>query len=95
MGENMMKTKRQVRMILEQHHSCCLDDKEDRERILEALFHDWGPIVTYVLGPGLSIACNDTGPYAFIFLDEDEREVTIPVSELDSAWKTLLMKALE
>jgi len=89
-----MKTKQQVRLILEQHHSCCLDDEEDRERVIKALFDDWGT-VTYVLGPGLSIARNQDGPYAFIFLDEDEREVTIPVSELDSAWKTLLMKALE
>jgi hypothetical protein len=95
MGESMMKTKQQVRAILEQHHSCCLDDDEDRERVIDALFRVLGRVETYVLGPGLSITCNEGGLQEFVFLDENERTTVVSVDELDSGWRDVLMKALE
>ena len=90
-----MKTKQQVLAILEQHHSCCLDDKEDRQRLLFALFAPSGRLTTHALGPGLSITCNEDGLQEFIFLDGNERTVAISIDELDPGWKELLIKALE
>ena len=95
-----MKSKEDARRILEAHESCCLDNEEDRERVLDALFdststHKRTGVYEEVLGPGLAVRYRPEGFVGFIFLNPDDHPTFVPASELDPGWKDKLLKAIK
>ena len=89
-----MKSREDARRILEAHESCCLDNEEDRERLLAALFDDT-QMYEEVLGPGLAVRYRPEGFVGFIFLNPDDQPTFVPVGELDPDWKDKLLKAIK
>ena len=94
-----MKSKEDARKVLEAHEACCLDNKEDRERLLEALFEAPAPqrtrVYEEVLGPGLAVRYRPEGFVGFIFLNPDDHPTLVPATELDPGWRDKLLKAIK
>lgn len=94
--EVIVKSKEDVRRILEANQSCSLDNKEDRERVLAALF-DPEPVGVFeeVLGPGFSVICRSGSLIGFTFLNPDDHPTFMSVESLDPGWKEKLLRALK
>ena len=92
MNKNISRA--EVRRVLERLSSCCLDNEEEREKVLNAIFAPPRAVYQDTLGPGISVEYDADGLLGFLIQTDDDRQIFFDAGEFDLGWREKLRRAL-